>query len=196
MNGNILKLSSLVPQPHTATTSTDHTRTRTQRQYPVKVYYPTCSRQTQQNGSNHHVSTTQELKRNGRTIGLKSSTTSHPLDKSTQGSKVVPKKDWTLLRYTTSRPPNDVAQESSSGRAAYSIQRIAQNIRTDQLLDPEDHATLTDHVLGRSRYSADHATRQIPPVTDSSAYYQPASKLMSPNDIALPPAQDKEITCM
>ncbi|KZV37584.1 hypothetical protein F511_42642 [Dorcoceras hygrometricum] len=61
--------------------------------------------------------------------------------------------DLTPLRYTSSRPPNDVAQES----------RTAQNIHTDQLLDPI-----------RSR----HVERSC------SDYYQPTSKLISLNDVA------------
>ncbi|KZV20952.1 serine/threonine-protein kinase [Dorcoceras hygrometricum] len=52
-----------------------------------------------------------------------------------------------------------------------------------------DYTASTEQLLD----SVDHATRQIIPITHSSAYHQPTSKLVSLDDVAPPPAQDNQL---
>ncbi|KZV21142.1 hypothetical protein F511_33845 [Dorcoceras hygrometricum] len=81
------------------------------------------------------------------------STTSRPLDKSTQGSKVVPnERSWRDELSSTNLAPNggvNRRQSKEIGSPAEikqltRIQRTAQYRRIEQLFDPTNHATSTD----------------------------------------------------
>ncbi|KZV17441.1 hypothetical protein F511_42448 [Dorcoceras hygrometricum] len=115
---------------------------------------------------------TQELKQNGRTIGRKSqkcsnaSTISHPLDKSTQASKVVPK-EWSWRE-----EPSDTSLAPNSGV----------NRRQSEEIDYDEH----------QRYSESQPTQILALHQIRLLYAIPAHDHQTKSHRS--PAQDKQIT--